>query len=201
MKTPKERAAIEIVKNLAGHGHRALFAGGWVRDREMGLLASGDIDIATSASPDTVRGLFPQVIPVGEHFGVMVVMMGEMPFEVATFRKDIGGTDGRHPESVEYVNERQDALRRDFTVNGMFFDPLTETVLDYVGGRDDCARGVIRAIGDPAARFSEDYLRTIRAVRFAARFGFAIDRATGEALKESAPGITRIFGGTDIRGT
>ncbi len=193
MKTPKEPAAYEIVKKLDESGHRALFAGGCVRDMLMGLPgANGDIDIATSAAPEAVRGLFPHVIPVGEHFGVVIVMMGEIPFEVATFRRDKGGADGRHPDLVEFVGEREDAQRRDFTINGMFYDPVTETVLDYVGGREDLAAGVVRAIGDAGLRFTEDYLRLVRAIRFAARFGFAIEPGTWSALREKAAGIAKV---------
>ncbi len=192
MKTPQELAAYEIVKKLDESGHRALFAGGCVRDMLMGLPADGDIDIATSAPPEIVRKLFPHVIPVGEHFGVVIVMMGEIAFEVATFRKDAGGRDGRHPDSVEFVGEREDALRRDFTINGMFFDPVTETVLDYVGGREDLGRKVVRAIGDPGLRFAEDYLRVVRAIRFSARFGFAIEQGTWAALREKAAGIAQV---------
>ncbi len=192
MKTQKEIGALEIVKVLVEHGHRALYAGGCVRDMVMGVASAGDIDIATSAEPRTVRGLFEHVIPVGEHFGVEIVMHRDIPFEVATFRKDKGASDGRHPDSVEFAGERDDALRRDFTINGMFFDPLTDTVLDYVGGREDVAKAVIRAIGEPAQRFSEDYLRLIRAVRFAARLGFAIEEKTWAALRDNATSISRI---------
>lgn len=192
MKTPKELAAIEIVKVLVGSGHRALFAGGCVRDMVMGARSTGDIDIATSAEPRVVRGLFEQVIPVGEHFGVEIVVHRDIPFEVATFRRDKGAADGRHPDSVEFVDEKEDALRRDFTINGMFYDPLAETLLDYVGGKDDLGRGVVRAIGDASLRFGEDYLRMLRAVRFAARFKFAIDEATWVALRANVSGISKI---------
>ena len=192
MKTPKELAALEIVKLLADKGHKALYAGGYVRDMVMGLPNKGDIDIATSATPEAVCGLFPHVVPVGEHFGVVIVNHIEMPFEVATFRKDMGIGDGRHPVSVAFADEKEDALRRDFTINGMFFDPLTDSLFDYVHGREDIAKGVIRAIGDAGRRFSEDYLRMIRAIRFSARFGFTIEKETWAALQEKSEGILKI---------
>ncbi|HUI92107.1 MAG TPA: CCA tRNA nucleotidyltransferase [Chitinivibrionales bacterium] len=192
MKTPKEAAALEIVKLLADHGHRALYAGGYVRDMVMGLPTKGDIDIATSATPEVVCKLFPHVVTVGEHFGVVIVNHNEMPFEVATFRKDVGIGDGRHPASVTFSDEKEDALRRDFTINGMFYDPLSDKVLDYVRGGEDISKGIIRAIGEARLRFNEDYLRMIRAIRFSARFGFAIEKETWAALKEKAEGILQI---------
>jgi len=192
MASMKELSALEIVKHLADNGYQALYAGGYVRDMLMGRDDKGDIDIATSATPSVIASLFPQVIGVGEHFGVMIVLKKGMPFEVATFRSDIGVLDGRHPKSVTYTDARSDALRRDFTINGMFFDPLTDQVLDYVSGQEDIKKKVIRAIGDPRLRFEEDYLRLLRAVRFSARFGFCLDPNTWEALGEKAQGILRI---------
>ena len=192
MTTIQEQSAFEIVKHLTGHGHQALYAGGYVRDMLMGQGGKGDIDIATSAAPTVIAALFPQVIGVGEHFGVMIVVKNGIAFEVATFRADIGVHDGRHPKSVAYTDARHDALRRDFTINGMFFDPLTKTVLDYVGGQRDIEKKCIRAIGDAALRFEEDYLRLLRAIRFAARFGFSIEPDTWTALKEKTAGIGRI---------
>jgi tRNA nucleotidyltransferase/poly(A) polymerase len=192
MKTDTEKAALEIVKRLTGAGFSALYAGGFVRDMVLQLPEKGDIDIATSATPQQISGLFQGVIGVGEHFGVMIVVMGGIPFEVATFRRDEGIADGRHPVSVDFVGAQEDALRRDFTINGMFFDPLTDTIIDHVHGRRDLDRGIIRAIGDPRLRFSEDYLRLVRAIRFAARFGFCIEKGTWDALRENAAGIGRI---------
>jgi tRNA nucleotidyltransferase/poly(A) polymerase len=195
MKTDKEKAAFEIVKRLTEAGFSALYAGGFVRDMVLNLPEKGDIDIATSATPQQIGGLFPGVIGVGEHFGVMIVVMDGVPFEVATFRRDVGTQDGRHPVSVEFIgarDAREDALRRDFTINGMFFDPLTDTIIDHVHGRRDLERGIIRAIGDPCLRFSEDYLRLVRAIRFAARFGFCIEKDTWAALRENVAGIGRI---------
>jgi tRNA nucleotidyltransferase/poly(A) polymerase len=192
MPSEKEQAAFEIVKRLTEKGFRALYAGGYVRDKLMGTAETGDIDVATSARPTEIASLFPQVIGVGEHFGVMVVIHNGIQFEVATFRSDVGIQDGRHPRQVEYTDEREDARRRDFTINGMFFDPLTQRVLDYVSGNDDLLQKRIRAIGDPALRFEEDYLRLLRAIRFAARFDFSIEETTWRALKEKSDGITRV---------
>ncbi len=177
--------ATEIVQKLTLHGHQAYFAGGWVRDFLMGL-PSEDIDIATSAEPAEILDLFPETFLVGLAFGVVLVNRGEHQFEVATFRRDEGVKDGRRPESISFSTPQEDAQRRDFTINGMFFDPLTREVLDFVHGRVDLERGLIRAIGDPQVRFFEDRLRMIRAFRFSARFGFAIEPATQEAIAENA---------------
>lgn len=177
--------AKKIVQKLAAQGHQAYFAGGWVRDFLLGL-PSEDIDIVTSAMPSEILDLFPETLLVGLAFGVVLVSCGEYQFEVATFRRDEGVKDGRRPESISFSTPQEDAQRRDFTINGMFFNPLTQQVLDFVHGRVDLERGVIRAIGDPQARFFEDRLRMIRAFRFSARFGFAIELATQEAITENA---------------
>ena len=192
MPSAKEQAAFEIVKRLSDKGYTALYAGGYVRDFLMGCTEPGDIDIATSARPTEIAALFPQVIGVGEHFGVMIVIKNGIQFEVATFRSDIGTLDGRHPRQVEYTNEMQDAQRRDFTINGMFFNPFNKQVADYVSGREDLARKLVRAIGDPNARFEEDFLRLLRAIRFAARFEFTIEERTWKALQEKASGIRHV---------
>lgn len=197
-----ERLARSVVQRLVDNGFRALYAGGYVRDRLLGTGDTGDIDIATSATPDEVTALFEHTVGVGAHFGVIIVVQQGLPFEVATFRTDVGTRDGRHPESVAFCDEQTDAQRRDFTINGMFYDPLTDEVLDYVGGREDLQHGVVRAIGDPQARFHEDYLRLLRAVRFAARFRFEVEPATWEALREAADGLSgvsseRVFQETD----
>jgi poly(A) polymerase len=179
------------VDRLRAAGHEALFAGGCVRD----LLAGrepADYDVATAARAEEVQELFRRTIPVGAHFGVVLVIEDEVPVEVATFRRDGAYLDHRHPATVEFCGAREDALRRDFTINGMFLDPATGEVIDHVGGRRDLEAGVIRAIGDPHARFDEDRLRLLRAVRFAARFGFAIDGTTWSALRRLAPGIVAI---------
>jgi poly(A) polymerase len=186
-----EAVARGIVRRLQEAGHTALYAGGCVRDRLLGIEPK-DYDIATSARPEEVQRLFRRTIAVGAHFGVIVVVEEGEEFQVATFRSDDAYIDGRHPTGVTFSSPEQDAERRDFTINGMFYDPLRENVIDYVHGRDDLQARVIRAIGDPAARFREDRLRLLRAVRFAATFDFAIEPATWEALRQAAPGIRAI---------
>jgi len=192
MQLKKEQAALAIVRHLTGNGYQALYAGGCVRDMLLNAGTNGDIDIATNATPETVASLFEQVIGVGEHFGVMIVVIDGIPFEVATFRSDIGSADGRHPGSVVFVDAEHDAQRRDFTINGMFYDPLTEQIFDYVGGREDLERKIIRAIGNPMLRFEEDYLRVLRAVRFSARLGFPIESTTWTALKNNVAGLSHV---------
>lgn len=184
-------AAEEVVKRLRNAGFEALLAGGCVRDLLLGRIPD-DYDVATSARAEEVQRLFARTIPVGVHFGVVLVIEAGVPIEVATFRRDGIYLDHRHPVTVEFCGAREDALRRDFTINGMFFDPATSEVIDYVGGREDLAAGILRAIGDPEARFDEDRLRLLRAIRFAARFGYRIESATWEALRRLAPGITAI---------
>lgn len=174
-----------IVKTLVEKGYIAYFAGGWVRDFLMDHPSS-DIDIATNAPPEIVVALFKKTIQVGMAFGVVIVSIDRHLFEVATFRKDIEYKDGRKPEKIELSSPEEDAYRRDFTINGMFYDPLTGSVLDYVGGKKDIEKKMIRAIGNPHDRFVEDRLRMIRAVRFAARFGFQIDPETAESIKKNA---------------
>lgn len=188
----KQTGALHIVRELTRHGFQALFAGGVVRDRVMGNEKQADIDIATNATPSTIAQIFPQTIRVGEQFGVMIVVERGIPFEVATFRSDIGIADGRHPAGIAYTDARQDALRRDFTINGLFFDPLSNELIDYVGGLSDIEQKVIRAIGDPELRFKEDYLRMLRAIRFSARFSFKIEENTWNAIKKYALEITKI---------
>ncbi len=192
--TGKKRREIgtAIIERLTANGHRALFAGGYVRDMLLSTPDSGDIDIATDAVPARISELFSQVFGVGEHFGVMIVVEDKVPFEVATFRSDIGIKDGRHPESVRFSDEREDAVRRDFTINGLFYDPLTDEIFDYVDGRQDLEHGIIRAIGNPEARFREDYLRMLRAVRFAANLNFSIESDTWEALCRYPERITEV---------
>lgn len=190
MSTPRERmdpraAAREVAVRLKDAGHRALFAGGCVRDRLLGG-APEDFDIATSATPEEIVRVFPKARGVGEAFGVMLVRHGGNTFEVATFRKDGPYKDGRRPSEVTFSDEREDALRRDFTVNGIFQDPESGEPVDYVEGRKDIEARVIRAIGDPHARIAEDRLRMLRAVRFAARLGFAVEPATSDAIRTHA---------------
>ncbi|HEX3019233.1 MAG TPA: CCA tRNA nucleotidyltransferase [Chitinispirillaceae bacterium] len=188
----KQIGALHIVMELLRHGFQALFAGGVVRDMVMGNNQIGDIDIATNATPQTISQIFPHTIKVGEQFGVMVVVEHGIPFEVATFRSDIGIADGRHPAGVVYTDARQDALRRDFTINGLFFDPISEKLIDYVCGLKDIEQKVIRAIGDPELRFKEDYLRMLRAIRFAARFSFKIEEKTWNGIKKYGSEIVNI---------
>lgn len=188
----KLKAAIEIVKTLNQRGYIAYFAGGYVRDLVMGSTSHADIDIATNATPASLMKIFPQTIGVGEQFGVIIVIQDSFPFEVATFRSDIGIKDGRHPSHVVFTDAKTDALRRDFTINGMFYEPIEKQVIDYVGGQEDIQNKKIRAIGDPELRFSEDYLRMMRAVRFSARFNFPIDFATWEAIQNNAQNIVKI---------
>lgn len=180
--TVLRNAAEAIVRRLRAAGFEAVFAGGCVRDRLLGLEPS-DYDIATSARPEQVEALFERTIPVGKQFGIVIVVVEGTNFEVATFREDGPYVDGRRPASVRFSDARSDALRRDFTINAMFEDPLSGEIIDYVGGRDDLAAGILRAVGDPRARFAEDRLRLIRAVRFATRFGFAIDPPTLAAVR------------------
>lgn len=177
--------ATDIVKKLVRSGYKAYFAGGWVRDYLMGH-PSDDIDIATDAPPQVILDLFPHTILVGLAFGVVIVVSGGHQFEVSTFRRDIDYLNGRKPESIELSNPEEDALRRDFTINGMFYDPLEDKIYDYVQGMEDLKKGIIRTIGDPFERFFEDRLRMVRAVRFASRFGFPIDLDTQQAIRENA---------------
>jgi poly(A) polymerase len=186
-------AARSVLQRLRAAGFQSYFAGGFVRDRLLGLPA-GEIDIATAAPPDRVEALFPRTVAVGRAFGVILVLEGDHKFEVATFRSDGSYPDGRHPDKVTFSGPEEDAKRRDFTINGMFFDPDTDKVIDFVGGRADLERRVIRAIGDPRARLSEDRLRLLRAVRLAARLGFALDPATEAAVREMSSAIVQVSG-------
>jgi len=183
-----ESLALSIVRRLRDAGFAALYAGGCVRDMLLGH-APHDYDIATDARPEQVRPLFPHTYAVGAHFGVVVVHEGGHDFQVATFRSDHAYVDGRRPGGVTFSTPQMDAERRDFTINGMFFDPLRGEVIDYVNGRRDIAARIVRAIGDPVARFREDRLRLLRAVRFTAVLGFEIEPATWAAVKEHAADI------------
>lgn len=182
--TPRD-AALKIVHRLREHGHEALWAGGCVRDMLLGRVAH-DYDVATNAPPDRVIDLFRVTRKVGAQFGVVLVRQGRVWTEVATFRSDLSYEDGRHPTAVSFGSAEEDALRRDFTVNGMFYDPISEKVVDYVGGQADLRAGLIRAIGEPEARFAEDHLRVLRAVRFAAKLAFEIEPVTRRAIPEHA---------------
>jgi poly(A) polymerase len=181
--------AFEVVARLRRAGYEAVWAGGCVRDELLGRTPS-DYDIATSARPAAVREIFGhrRTLAVGAAFGVITVL-GPKPagqVEVATFRADAPYTDGRHPAGVTFCGAREDALRRDFTINGLFFDPLEDEVIDYVGGQLDLADGIVRAIGVPSMRFGEDHLRMLRAVRFSAGFGFPLERETRRAIESMA---------------
>jgi poly(A) polymerase len=188
---PAREAAAELAARLKAAGHQALFAGGCVRDRLLDHEPK-DYDIATSATPAEVTAMFPGSNEVGAHFGVVIAKNGGHHIEIATFRTDGSYRDGRRPESVTFSTPEEDAQRRDFSINGLFENPATGEIIDYVGGLADLRAGVIRAIGDPAARFNEDGLRLLRCVRFAARLGFAIDPATDAALRDCAPLLDRI---------
>jgi poly(A) polymerase len=177
--------AVHIVKTLKEAGFIAYFAGGWVRDHVMGH-DSDDIDIATNAPPLKILELFPRTLAVGLAFGVVIVMLEEHQFEVATFRTDVAYTNGRKPDHIVFSGPMEDALRRDFTINGMFYDPLELKIYDFVGGMHDIHSKVIRTIGDPYQRFMEDRLRMVRAFRFSTRFDFHIDLKTQEAIRANA---------------
>jgi poly(A) polymerase len=181
--------ATEVVKKLVEKGFIAYFAGGFVRDLLI-KIRSSDIDIATDALPEEIAAIFPHHILVGAEFGVCIVQHKGHQFEVATFRHDISYEDGRRPSQIRLKSSpEEDAKRRDFTINGMFFDPIDGKILDFVGGQEDIEKGIIRTIGDPYERFSEDRLRMIRAVRFAMRFNFSIENATKKAITKLANSI------------
>ena len=186
-------AAIEIIKRLRHDGFTALMAGGCVRDMLLGRAAK-DYDVATSAHPEEVSKLFHRTIKVGAKFGVVIVLIKNVQVEVATFRTEGGYLDGRHPSQVAFADAKEDASRRDFTINGMFYDPIEEKMIDYVGGQKDVQRCVLRTIGDADTRFGEDYLRMLRAIRFSMQLGFEIEKATWLAICKTAPHIRRISG-------
>ena len=183
--------ALQVVRRLQARGFRALWAGGCVRDMAMGHMPR-DYDIATNADLQEVIGIFPHAQAVGAHFGVALVRLGNHLYEVARFRRDLAYSDGRHPDGVVFTDEREDAERRDFTINGMFYDPIADEVLDYVGGRADLGKKVIRTIGDPHARFREDRLRMLRAVRFACRYHWPIEDQTRLAIAELSHSVDAI---------
>jgi len=185
------RTATEIVRTLHQAGFPAFWVGGCVRDVLLGRQPS-DYDIVTSALPKQVEELFAHIVPVGRKFGVVVVVEGGHQFQVATFRSEADYRDGRHPEQVSFGDARADALRRDFTINGLLYDPVRETLHDWVGGQADLRARVIRAIGPPAQRFAEDHLRLLRAVRLAAQLEFDIEPVTLAAIQAGAPSIADI---------
>ncbi|MGD2169217.1 MAG: CCA tRNA nucleotidyltransferase [Chlamydiota bacterium] len=174
-----------IVDTLAKHGYVAYYAGGWVRDFLL-QKPSDDIDIATSAPPETIQRLFKRTVPIGISFGIILVIIDDKQYEVATFREDIEYKDGRRPTKIAFSTAEQDAQRRDFTINGMFYDPLKDMVIDFVEGKQDLEKKLIKAIGNPHERIKEDRLRMIRAVRLACRFSFAIDPDLKDAIYKHA---------------
>jgi poly(A) polymerase len=183
--------ALAVLQRLRQAGHIAYFAGGCVRDMLMGHPPA-DWDIATDAPPPRVRQLFSNTQAVGQAFGVILVRHAQSVVEVATFRTDDRYLDGRRPSQVRFTTPQEDAQRRDFTINALFHDPLEDKVIDFVGGRQDLEAHLVRAVGQPEARFAEDHLRLLRAVRFAARFSFTIEPATAAAIAQHAPLLTRI---------
>ena len=186
-----EKAARKVIARLREKGHIAYFAGGCVRDMVRGLTPK-DYDIVTDARPEAVQRLFARTFAIGAHFGVIIVLEDSFQFEVATFRSDDAYIDGRHPSAVHFSSPEEDAHRRDFTINGMFYDPVVERVIDLVGGQAHIAAKLVRAIGEPAKRFAEDRLRMLRAVRFATALDYQIDNQTWEALVANAPSINQI---------
>ncbi len=196
------QCALDIMRRLQSEGFEAYWAGGCVRDQLLGVDPK-DYDVATNARPLDIRALFPHSQTVGAAFGVVIVHYQGHTTEVATFRTDGAYRDGRRPESVQFATACDDAQRRDFTINGMFFDPIHSTLVDYVGGQRDAANKLIRAIGDPHARFAEDHLRMMRAIRFAARFNFDIEPATFAAIQhlhEKIKLISRERIGLELKG-
>jgi poly(A) polymerase len=189
--TPRQLAE-QICATLRQQKQQAFLVGGCVRDLELGREPA-DYDVCTDARPDRVQQLFPNSLAVGAKFGVILVVDDGTQVEVATFRSDIGYSDGRHPDHVVYSDSpREDVRRRDFTINGLLMDPATGEVLDFVEGRADLRAGMVRAIGEPRLRFAEDKLRMMRAVRFAARFGFRIEPETMAAARSLAAKITQV---------
>lgn len=192
MNPPIPAAPRRILETLRQHGHEAYLVGGCVRDLLLGREPK-DWDIATDARPDRIEALFPKTLAIGKAFGIIAVVDADgSTVEVATYRADAPYADGRHPGAVAFTDAREDALRRDFTINALFLDPATGEIRDFTDGQADLRAGIIRAIGDPAARFGEDHLRLLRAVRFAATLGYAIEPATFAAVQKLAPQIRRI---------
>jgi poly(A) polymerase len=188
--TPRD-IATDLVRQLQAAGFEAFWVGGCVRDFLLGRTPE-DYDIATSATPPRIEALFERTIPVGKKFGVIIVVRDGHEFQIATFRAEADYTDGRHPGAVSYGDAKADASRRDFTINGLFYDPVAGHLLDWVGGEADLKRKIIRTIGNPAERFAEDHLRLLRTVRFAAQLGFEIEAETFAAVRALAPRIQLI---------
>lgn len=185
------RAAISVVRRLRKQGFEALLAGGCVRDMLLGRPAK-DYDVATSARPENVTQLFERTLKVGAKFGVVIVLLDGTEVEVATFRTEAGYSNGRHPQQVTFSSAAEDAGRRDFTINGMFYDPIAKKLIDYVGGRADLKKRLVRTIGEPQKRFSEDFLRMLRAIRFSTQLRFDIEGGTWAAICNNAEKIKKI---------
>lgn len=183
-----ENQAKKIVEKLQQEGYVAYFAGGYVRDMLLGLK-SKDIDIVTSAEPQEIEKLFKNTVPVGKKFGVILVLAGKLKFEVATFREDVSYEDKRRPTAVRFADEKADAMRRDFTINGLFFDPIGKIIIDHVGGKEDIKKKVIRFIGDPEERIEEDHLRLVRAIRLKITLGFQYSQETFNAIRSNSEKI------------
>jgi poly(A) polymerase len=194
MKTKeKKEIAISLIKKLRSKGYKGYLVGGCVRDKIMNNEdKTQDYDIVTDAKPKDIIKFFPRTIKVGMKFGVIKVLQNKLEYEIATFRKDGNYEDGRRPVSVEFSDEKEDVYRRDLTINGLLYDPISDKVIDYVNGKEDIENKIIRTIGDPFERFSEDYLRMIRAIRFASRFNFSIEERTWQAILEYASNIDKI---------
>lgn len=192
--TEEESAALAVAKKLQDSGFETYWAGGAVRDELLGLEAHEvhDIDIATVAKPEEIKKIFPDSYDRGKAFGVVAARYGEFEFEITTFRKDIGIFDHRRPEKIEFSSAKLDAGRRDFTINGLFYDPVKAEIIDFVGGIKDLKTKTIRFIGEPAERIKEDYLRMLRAARFSCKLNFAIEKISAEEIKKNAPEIGQI---------
>ncbi len=186
-----EKTANKIVKKLQKAGFLAYLAGGSVRDMLM-QKEPKDYDIATSATPDEIEKLLKKTIPIGKEFGVILAIENDHHFEIATFRSDSGYSDGRRPDAIYFTSPKKDALRRDFTINGMFYDPIKNKILDFVGGEEDLKNGILRFIGNPYERIQEDKLRILRAVRFKNRFNLKYDPETSKALTKNAKFIREV---------
>lgn len=187
----KRQLGIDIIKKLRNEGYQAYFAGGCVRDMLIDRKAK-DYDVATNAKPYQVVEIFPRTLEIGAQFGVIMVVNNKDTVEVATFRSEKKYEDGRHPAEVEFTTVREDALRRDFTINGLYYDPIEDKVLDFVNGQADLKRKIIRAIGNPQERFTEDYLRILRAIRFSSQLGFEIEEETFKAVVANAEMLKHI---------
>jgi poly(A) polymerase len=183
--------AVEVIRKLRSRGHEAYLVGGCVRDLIM-KIEPADYDIATSALPEDIIRIFPRTEPIGAQFGVILVIHRGHPYEVATFRSDEAYVDGRRPTGVVFTDARTDVLRRDFTINGLLYDPVAGEVIDHVSGQADIRAKVVRAIGDPQKRFEEDKLRILRAIRFGARLGYSIEPKTWAAVRRMAPEIRQV---------